>query len=70
MLIPATMANAKVIKFDVMLGGRFIATMRMPAYLADDVDGYGRFGVTGETISKYVVAKRPTLKGKPFNICF
>lgn len=53
-----------------MLGGRFIATMRMPAYLADDVDGYGRFVVTGETISKYVVAKRPTLKGKPFNICF
>ena len=64
------MANQKYIKFDVMLLGRFIATMRMPLFMADDVDEYGLFVVTGETISKYVLSKRPTLKGKPFNICF
>ena len=64
------MANQKYIKFDVMLLGSFIATMRMPLFMADDVDEYGRFVVTGETISKYVLSKRPTLKGKPFNICF
>lgn len=64
------MTNPKHIKFDVMLKGRFVATMKMPLYMADGIDTDGKFVFTEETISRYVLSKRPTLKDKPFNICF
>ena len=61
--------SARYITFDVMLRDRFVCTLRMPVYLADDYEN-GRFIFTAETLSRFVESKRPTLKGKPYNICF
>lgn len=58
------------IKFDVMLRGRFIATMHMPLYMADGIDTDGSYIISEQTVSRYVLSKRPTLKNQPFNICF
>lgn len=52
-----------------MLRDRFVCTLRMPVYLADDYEN-GRFIVTAETLSRFVESKRLTLKGKPYKICF
>lgn len=55
--------------FDVMLHDRFVCTLRLPLYLAEGYEN-GKYVVSGETLSRFVESKLPTLKGKPYNICF
>lgn len=57
------------LKFDVMLGERFCATLTLPAVMADGVDG-GRYFVTEETLRRFVERRLPTLKGKRYRIEF
>lgn len=52
-----------------MLRDRFVRTLRMPGYMADDYED-GKFIVSEETLCRFVENKIPTLKGKPYNICF
>lgn len=49
--------------FDVMLDGRFICTLIKYKYCA-------LFPIDFEELEKYVLKKRPTLKGKDFRIAF
>lgn len=49
-------------KFDVMLNGRFICTL-FYKYCP-------LFPIDSEELVKFVLEKRPTLKGKPFRIAF
>lgn len=59
------------IKFDVMLNERFVCTLRMPITIEMVVDYVGDTPVIPEeAFSKYVESKRPSLKGKPFQITF
>ena len=48
--------------FDVMLNGRFVCTMKY-RYCP-------LFAITPEDIAKFVEEKRPSLKGKNYNIAF
>lgn len=50
------------IKFDVMLHGTFICTLTMAVNPL--------FPISDDEITKFVINKRPTLKGKDFNIVF
>lgn len=60
----------RYIKFDLMLKDRFIATIKIPTYMADGLDKGGRYIFSEETLCNYIVKKFPTLKNKSFNICF
>ena len=52
----------KTFVFDVMLNGRFICTLNnTPPAL---------FPIDFEDLEKFVLKKRPTLKGKDFRIAF
>lgn len=52
----------KTFIFDVMLYGRFICTLKYK---------YGAlFPIDFEELEKFVLKKRPTLKGKDFRIAF
>lgn len=49
-----------VLKFDVMLGDRYVCTLRYP---------YNPLFILRENeLSDFVISKRPTLKGKDFRI--
>lgn len=50
------------LKFDVMLNGRFICTLRYECKPP--------FIITDEELVAFVISKLPTLKNKPFNIAF
>lgn len=63
------MSTGKCITFDVMLCGRFVCTLHMPLYMADGYEN-GKCVVSHQTLLRFVESKRPTLKGKPYNICF
>lgn len=52
----------KTFVFDVMLDGRFVCTLKYK-YCA-------LFPIDFEELEKYVLQKRPTLKGKDFRIAF
>ncbi|MFR4399214.1 MAG: hypothetical protein ACLT4A_11665 [Anaerobutyricum soehngenii] len=52
----------KTFIFDVMLNGRFICTLKYK-YCA-------LFPIDFEKLEKFVLLKRPTLKGKDFRIAF
>ena len=52
-----------------MLRGRFVCTLRLPLYMADSYEN-GKYIVSEQTLKRFVENKRPTLKGKPYNICF
>lgn len=52
----------KKLVFDVMLNGRFICTLAMPYCPL--------FPIEVDEIKSFVESKRPTLKGKPFNVLF
>lgn len=52
----------KTFVFDVMLDGRFVCTLKYK-YCA-------LFSIDFEELEKYVLQKRPTLKGKDFRIVF
>lgn len=51
----------KTLVFDVMLGGRFVCTLR---YKYNPL-----FPIDYENLTKFVLSKRPTLKGKDYRIC-
>lgn len=51
-----------VISFDVMLNGRFVCSLKYQ-YCS-------LFPITEEELSKFVESKRPSLKGKKYNIAF
>lgn len=52
----------KTLFIDVMLKGRFVATLRYRYCPAFPLDAEG--------LSEFVVSKLPTLKNKPFKIVF
>lgn len=52
----------KTLVFDVMLNGRFVCTLRMKYCPL--------FPITEKEICDFVESKRPTLKGKNYNIAF
>lgn len=52
----------KTITFDVMLHDRFVCTLR---YTFCPL-----FPVTDKELTDFILSKRPTLRGKPFHICF
>ena len=52
----------KTFVFDVMLNGRFVCTLKYK-YCA-------LFPIDFEDLEKFVLQKRPTLKGKDFRIAF
>ena len=52
----------KIFVFDIMLNGRFICTLKYK-YCA-------LFPIDFEDLTKFVLKKRPTLKGKDFRIAF
>ena len=52
----------KTLVFDVMLNERFVCTLKYK-YCA-------RFPIDCEDLIKFVLQKRPTLKGKDFRIMF
>lgn len=52
----------KTFVFDVMLNGRFVSTLKYK-YCA-------LFPIDFEELEKFVLKKRPTLKGKDFRIAF
>ena len=49
-------------KFDIMLNGRFVCTLRYK-YCA-------LFPIDLEDLKEFILSKRPTLKGKDYNIAF
>lgn len=54
-----------------MLNGRFVCTMRMPITLDVVVDYDGdKPVIDSRAFSEFVERKRPSLKGKKYNICF
>lgn len=59
------------IKFDVMLKGRFVCTLRLPLSF-DIIDSYDgdKPVVDYSVFERFVEQKRPTLKGKPYEIYF
>lgn len=52
-----------------MLRGIFVCTLRFPLYMADRYEN-GKFIVDEKTLVRFVESKRPSLKGKPYNIRF
>ncbi len=52
-----------------MLNDRFVHTFRFPTCMADGYEN-GRYVVFDTTLTRFVESKLPTLKGKPYNICF
>ena len=52
----------KTFVFDVMLNGRFVCTLKYK-YCA-------LFPIDFQDLTKFVLKKRPTLKGKDFRIAF
>lgn len=56
------MQKMKVLFLDIMLNGRFVCTLKYkycPLFLINYVD-----------LEKFVLSKRPSLRGKPFEIMF
>lgn len=51
----------KTIIFDIMLGGRFVYTMRMPLH---------PWPFTEEEVREFVLSKLPTLRGEDFKVAF
>lgn len=49
------------IAFDIMLGGRFICTMRMPMR---------PWPFTEDEVREFVLSKLPTLRGEDFKVAF
>lgn len=47
----------KTFVFDVMLNGRFVCTLKL-------------FPIDFEDLTKFILSKKPTLKGKDFRIAF
>ena len=58
------------LKFDVMLGEYFYATLTFPLYMSDGIGGGGKYMVKMETLRRFTEKKLPTLKGKPYRIEF
>ena len=52
----------KTFVFDVMLNGRFVCTLKYKYFQL--------FPIDAEDLTKFVLKKRPTLKGKDFRIVF
>ena len=52
----------KTFVFDVMLNGRFVCTLNYKYCTL--------FPIDAEDLTKFVLKKRPTLKGKDFRIAF
>ena len=52
----------KTFTFDVMLNGRFVCTLK---YKSSPL-----FPIDSEDLEKFVLKKRPSLKGKDFRIAF
>lgn len=50
----------RTFKFDIMLNGRFICTLRYK-YCA-------LFPIDSEDLKKFILSKRPSLKGKDYKI--
>lgn len=54
------------IEFDIMLGERFVHTMRVSILLADSVDAFGVPTFSDDKIRLHVESRLPSLKGKNY----
>lgn len=59
----------KYIEIDIMLGDRFVHTMRVSTLLADSVDAFGLPVFSLTKIKRHVESRLPTLKGKDYRLC-
>lgn len=63
----------KILIFDVMLNGRFVATERMPVtrdmIITETVGGKTEY-IDMDVVCEKMLYKRPSLKNQPYNICF
>lgn len=57
------------IEFDIMLGERFVHTMRVSILLADSVDAFGLPTFSDDKIRRHVESRLPSLKGKNYQLC-
>lgn len=57
------------IEFDIMLGERFVHTMRVSILLADSVDALGVPTFSYDKIRLHVESRLPSLKGKNYQLC-
>lgn len=60
----------KYIDIDVMLRGRFIRTLRIPTLLAEGISADGKPVFSRAAVCSHIESRLPSLKGKPYNICF
>lgn len=58
------------IDIDVMLRGQFVHTFRISTLLADSIDSKGIPTFSISTLQEQIESRLPSLKGKPYNICF
>ena len=61
-MIMKNVLEKKMLTLDIMLNGMFVCQMKMPHCPL--------FPLDEKEVSKFVTDKRPSLKGKPFNIEF
>ena len=61
---------AKYVDIDVMLHDRFVHTFRVSILLADKINTDGKPEFSGERLREHIENRLPSLKGKPYNICF
>lgn len=69
MVLQSLLAMRKYIEFDIMLGDKFIHTMRVSTLLADSVDAFGVPVFSLEKIKRHIESRLPTLKGKNYILC-
>jgi len=63
----------KLIHFDIMLNGRFVATEHIPItpdVMCADPNGGGKKYIDMDAVQEKMLAKRPTLRGLNYRICF
>ena len=63
----------KLIHFDIMLDGRFVATEHIPVtpdMMCADPDGGGKNYIDMDVVCEKMLHRRPTLRGLDYRICF
>ena len=60
----------QTLKFDVMLGQRWVATMTMPLVPEYICDYVGEMTVVSEeTVKRFIESRRPSLRGRDYRVC-
>lgn len=59
----------KYIAFDIMLGDKFVHTVRVSTLLADNIDAFGVPSFSLSKIKQHIESRLPSLKGKDYRLC-